>query len=451
MRSAWLVALAACSGGAHPGTTASQASPPPTPTSSAIDAIAESALRDGHLPGLSIVVMHGDRVTYARGFGFADRERNIPVTEHSVFPLASLSKQYWATGIAQLVEDGRLSVDSSIADVLYHYPDRRVTVRHLLTQTSGLGDDAPGEDDVEFGDHPTLLFDPGTNWSYSNRGALIARNIVEQITAMPFEHQLHERIAKPLGLASTTTCTGDNHVVLYGRDAKPWALPAGEVQRLAFVCADGLDVARFERALDAGGLLRRETVADMRTPTVIAGVDLPYGWFTRIANLEGHVAFGHTGKLSGAGVAAFRFPADDLTIVVLANTDPAQGFKAHDILARVARAELHLAEPELSEGRVPDDVLGAVTGGYGMGPVHITISARDGRAWLTITVSGGQVWEGALAWLGGRTFAGGPDGTFVDERATFAPAAGRATHILVGHVFQLQQIYARGRAANTSR
>jgi D-alanyl-D-alanine carboxypeptidase len=412
---------------------------PARPTSHPrIDELAAAALHDGGAVGLSIAVLRGERVVHARGYGLADVAHCIAATEQSVYPLASLSKQYWAVAFAQLTAERRAAADEPVA----HFPDRRLTVRHLLTQTSGLGDDRPDEDDATFSDAPALAFPPGTWWRYSNRGALVVRRIVERVTGQTWDAQLHARIAQPLGLAATTTCTADNHVALYDAAHAPWSFPASEWQRLAFVCASALDVARFERGLDTGTLLARDAVQRMRAPTALpGGIVVPYGWFTRIAELDGHIAYGHTGNLPGASVAAYRFPADDLTIVVLMNAAPKPGFRAWELLAAVARDELGLREPAIVDRPVPADELTAVAGSYAGGPLRAAISARGDRAWLTVQVEDKPLFDGALVWLGGRDFAGGPEGVHVDSFARFLPATGKATAIAVGHRFLLDQLF----------
>src|SRR4051812_27575175 len=110
-----LLLLAAC--GAHAGV------PAPAP---AIDAVAASALRDGDAVGISIVVARGDPLVHARGYGYADRERRIAATEHSIYPLASLSKQLWAVAALQLVEAGRVDLEAPLATILYTFPDHRI-------------------------------------------------------------------------------------------------------------------------------------------------------------------------------------------------------------------------------------------------------------------------------------------------------------------------------------
>jgi len=435
VRALAILALAAC-GGATPA-----ASPP---RDAAIDALAERALTEGGATGLSIVVMRGDRVVHARGYGLEDAERRVAATERSVYLLASLSKQFWGVGIMQQVEQNRLSVESSIADVLYKFPDRRVLVKHLLSQTSGLGDDRDDEDDMTFADRPAPAFEPGSWWHYSNRGAILARRLLEQVTGMPWSRYLAERIAKPLGLASVTICPSEPEPPMYRADKTRVTETAKTMERVQFVCANALDVARFERSLDTGALLRPESVAKMRAPTPIAGMELPYGWLTRIAELDGHRAYGHTGTGDGASIAAFRFPADDLTIVVLMGSAPRPGHRAHELVAHIARAELHLPEPTLADHALAPDELAAIAGTYSSGPARAAIAGRDGHAYLTLSIDGKQVWDGALVALGPRTFAGGPGGPAdPDYVATFLPATGQATAIAVGHRFMLDNLFRR--------
>src|SRR6185503_10072426 len=145
------------------------------------------------------------------------------------------------------------------------------------------------------------------------------------------------------------------------------------------------------------------TVRQMRTPTRIAGVELSYGWFTRIGKLGEHHAYGHTGDFPGVSVAAFRFPEDDLTIVVLMNSSPKPGFRAFELLTRIARAELGIPEPELRDSELPRAELDAIAGSYVSGDVRVTVSDRDGRARIAVVAGGKPVYEGALVWAGGRS------------------------------------------------
>jgi len=421
------------------GSCVAATKPPGVTRVTAIDAIGERAIEQGAV-GVSIVVMRGDRVVHARGYGLEDVERGVPASERSVYLLASLSKQFWAVAIGQLVEQNRLALESSIVDVLYNFPDRRVKLKHLLTQTSGLGDDSDDEDDVKFTDQPAVAFEPGSWWSYSNRGAILVRRIIEQVTGAPWSRYLADHIAKPLGLRSLTTC--DRQPPMYSTDRRRFEETAKTMQRVQFVCANALDVAHFERSLDGDALLRRDTVAKMRTPTQVAGMAMPYGWLTRIADLDGHRAYGHTGTGRGVNIAAFRFPDDDLTIVVLMNANPRPGFRAPDLVARIARDQLHLPAPALADRVLAQPELDAITGTYVAGPARAEISAREGHAYLRFSVAGKQVWEGPLvATPEARAFAGGPGGSDPDSLARFLPASGKATAIAVGHRLLLDNLF----------
>jgi CubicO group peptidase (beta-lactamase class C family) len=395
-----------------------------------IAAIAHTALRDGDAVGISIAVAHGDRID-ARAWGFADLEHHVPLTPRAIFPLASLSKQYWAAAVVQLAHAGRVDPDAPLADVLYTFPDHRVRLRDLLQQTSGLGVDREDEDDVRFSDVPVPAFPPGSWWRYSNRGAILSRRVVEQIAGTPWSVYLRDRIAGPLGLTATTTC-GD-HVPLYVH-GKLSGLPDATMQRVQFVCADASDVVRFERALD-----RLPGIERMRTPVRVDGIDLAYGWLTRIADLEGHRAYGHTGNFDeGLSVAAFRFPADDLTIVVMMNATPRPGFRAHELLERIARAELRLPAEQVATGKPPAEVVAAIVGHYEQGTAMGVVEDRDGEPFLVVRDGDKLLWEGALAWRGGRTFGGTPEG---DLR--FLPATGPVRAVWVGHRFLLDGLARR--------
>jgi D-alanyl-D-alanine carboxypeptidase len=382
---------------------------PPAPhgpdVSEQLDAIARAALRDGGAVGISIAIAHGDNID-TRAYGFADRDKKIAASPYTIYPLGSLSKQYWAASVVQLGID----LDSSLADILYKLPDRRIRVRDILQQTSGFGDDHDGEDDVAFTDMPPLAFPPGTWWQYSNRGAILARRAVEQVSGQTWAQYLHDHIAAPLQLDATSVC-GD-HVQLYSYGKPSEGEPPETWRRAQFVCSNVLDVVKFERWLDK--------VPKLRTPVVIDGVgEVPYGLLTRIADVGGHKAYGHTGGFIGLSVAAFRFPAEDVTIVVLMNSKPKPGFEAWDVLEQIARAELGVPVPP--ERPAPPELLAQISGNYTVGAARGEVKG----AHATIHVGETVLYDGPLAWRGGRTFVG-------HEQDTFLPAAGPVRAMVVG-------------------
>jgi hypothetical protein len=179
----------------------------------------------------------------------------------------------------------------------------------------------------------------------------------------------------------------------------------------------------------------------MRTPVALtidgARFELAYGWFTRIHELGGHRAFGHTGNFEGMTVAAYTFPDDDLTIAVLqrGHSDAAWG-----LLAGIARVALGVPPPPADAGPPPPELLRAIVGTYDDGSIVIEVSDHDGLAHVAIPAA---EWEGDVWWVGGTSFLGSPEGFDRDQPATFLVAGDRAVAVTWGHVLLLDGIARR--------
>lgn len=387
----------------------------------AVEAAAHDALEQG-AERVGVAILRGDELAAVRD-------------ETAVVPLASISKQYWAVAAVQLAAEGRLDIDAPVARVLPAFPAADVRVRDLLQHTSGLGDDFAGEDDEAFTDRPAFAFPAGTFWRYSNRGSLVVRRVVERASGQAWAAVLRERIADPLGLTSTRVCA----------PADGPGMPAAEMERIGFVCASALDVARFERGLDRGRLLPPEWLERMHAPVTLsvggAKIELGYGWFTRIGEVDGHRAIGHTGNFPGVSVAAFTFPEEGLTIAVLERGAPQHHVTAVALLSRLARAALGLPDPKLpTASSPPPTLLTACAGEYDLGGELLHIEARDGQLWAR---SAGMEAPMKLLWVGGSSFLGGPSGFDPDEPSTFHLNGNRAVAVSWGHRLMLDGIAPR--------
>ncbi|HZA98455.1 MAG TPA: serine hydrolase domain-containing protein, partial [Gemmatimonadales bacterium] len=164
------------------------------------------------IPGLSVAIVRGDSILLARGFGFANLEHRVPASDSTVYQSGSLGKQFTATAVGMLAQQGRLSVEERITR---WFPEGRgtwdsVTVRHLLTHTSGVPDytdsmidlrkDYTEEQLVRFAAKQPLDFPAGTSWSYSNTGYLLLGVIVHRVTGRFYGDVLQELLFKPLGM-----------------------------------------------------------------------------------------------------------------------------------------------------------------------------------------------------------------------------------------------------------
>lgn len=197
---------------------------------SAIDEIARSFVREHDVPGLAIAIAKEGRLVYARGFGCADVEKKEPVRPDSLFRIASVSKPITAVAVMQLIERGRLSLDTRMLDVLRpgaahgQEADRRlqeITVRHLLQHSAGwdrrlsfdpmfrsvqiakaLGVPAPAEPDhiVRFMLGQSLDFSPGERSAYSNFGYCVLGRIIERLAGQRYEDYVRRNVLAPLGV-----------------------------------------------------------------------------------------------------------------------------------------------------------------------------------------------------------------------------------------------------------
>ncbi|GAB3451801.1 serine hydrolase domain-containing protein [Actinophytocola sediminis] len=186
------------------------------PTSTDLDAYLEQALESTGLPGMSVVVTHGDEVVHAAGYG---RDANDdPVTENTPMRVASVSKSFTAMAVMLLVEDGAIALDEPVADQLpeFRLADERadrITVRHLLNQTSGLSDTTVDiraaestetlVDYVSTLDTGELAADPGERYEYCNVNYDVAARLVEVVSGRGFDDFLAERVFEPLGMTDS--------------------------------------------------------------------------------------------------------------------------------------------------------------------------------------------------------------------------------------------------------
>ncbi len=168
-------------------------------------------------PGACLLVMHHDSVLYARGYGLADVEAREPVTTATNFRLASISKQFTAMAVVLLARDGKLALDDPVRRYLPELPAYAdpVTLRHLLTHTSGLmayEDLIPESQTVQVSDRDVLellrnsdstYFPPGSGYRYSNTGYALLALVVERVSGVPYPRFLKERIFLPLGMSGT--------------------------------------------------------------------------------------------------------------------------------------------------------------------------------------------------------------------------------------------------------
>lgn len=290
------------------------------------------------IPGLSLAVVKAGTVVKAQGYGFANLETQALASAETAFKLGSLSKQFLASAILLLVQDGKVDLDAPVAKYLPETPPawQAITVRHLLTHTSGLPREFPAFDPFKPQSETEALktaatlplrFAPGEKWEYSNIGYYALAEIIRTVADQPWSEFVATRLFAPAGMTATRTTTAS----LVPHRASGYAGRGRELQNapdwLVVRPSGGflstvLDLSKWDAALGSEKILNAGSRAALWTPVTLKnGATHPYGFGWFIDTTNGHRRIRHDGGLPGFVADFERFPDDALTVIVLANRE----------------------------------------------------------------------------------------------------------------------------------
>lgn len=328
---------------------------------SAVDQYVEEQMRTDHIPGLALAIVRRGEVILQRGYGFANLEHRSPVTADSVFEICSISKQFTVAATMLLVEAGVLGVDHTVHSYLPDLPEmwQNITVRHLLTSTSGIkdylneikGDTVPIQESsqtvVQYVSTHDLNFPLGERWSYSNSGFVLLSLLIGQRSGLPYREFLQSRILTPLQMHATYA-NDLRHVIPNRVAGYVWEDGEWRNRRVFFAGkqSDGdgelvstiADLIKWDAAWRSNQFLLPSSLQQVWTPATVnskalaqtmLGTHYGFGWF--LGEHKGHRAFWTPGAGDGFSTTLMRFPDDDLTVIVLSNRDE---FLWADTLAR---------------------------------------------------------------------------------------------------------------------
>ena len=319
------------------------------------------------IPGVSLAVMKNGEIVLARGYGLANVEHQAPVKPETIFQSGSMGKQFTATAVMMLVEEGKLSLDDKITKFFPDAPEtwRNITVRHLLTHTSGLTDYPPdfdlrrdySEDELYQRIKPIpLAFQPGEKWAYSNLAYVMLGVLIHKLSGKFYGDFLKERVFQPLGMTTARVISEEDIVP---NRAAGYRVVNGQLKNQSWVSpslnttADGAlyltvyDMAKWDAALYTEKLLKRASLEEMWTPVKLSdGKTHPYGFGWALNVVRNHRLIEHGGSWQGFKSHIARYPDDKLTVVVFANQARANPAKlAHGVAA--------LYNPELAPPPAP--------------------------------------------------------------------------------------------------
>jgi CubicO group peptidase (beta-lactamase class C family) len=326
-----------------------RAQAPADPIFESLAALITAKMRDYHVPGVALGVLHGDRPT-VRGFGVRNVNDPQPVTAQTVFPLASISKTVTTTTVMRLVEQGKIELRAPVRKYLPDFrvadqaASRDVTVWHLLTHTSGWEGQLSAADK---GDETLARFvaslstnmqlaPPGAAWSYNNAGFGVAGRIVEVVSGKTFGDAVDDLVFRPLGLTLAFTRVPDVVALgpAIGHTVSPDGTPA--MQRtftlgsttpaggVAMSMNDLLSYARFHLGGGLGStgsrLLTRATLDEMKKAQLRKqgyDEDMGLGWHLR--NVGGVHTVAHGGTFAGHILLLELVPDQNFALAILTN------------------------------------------------------------------------------------------------------------------------------------
>lgn len=300
----------------------------------------KSEMQKQRVPGVSLAVVKNGQVVLAKGYGLANVEHQVLVKPETIFQSGSMGKQFAATAVMLLVEEGKINLDEKIGKYLGEVPDswKNITVRHLLTHTSGLGDypanydlrhDYTEAEILKLVQALPLEFQPGEKWRYSNLGYVTLGILIGKVTGKFYGDFLRERIFQPLGM---TTARIISEADIVPNRAAGYELLKGEIKNQGWVApltnttADGslyltaLDMVKWDAALNGEKLLKKTSLEQMWTPVKLNdGKASSYGFGWSLSSRRGHRIIEHGGAWQGFKSFIARYPDDNLTVIFFSN------------------------------------------------------------------------------------------------------------------------------------
>jgi CubicO group peptidase (beta-lactamase class C family) len=317
-----------------------------------LDAKLEKDRVEEAIPGLAVAIASHGKIIYEKGFGWANRERREPVSEHTIFSLASISKPMTTTGLMTLVQAGMVDLDRPANDYLGDAKLQarvgdasQATVRRVANHSSGLPvnyqyffadepDQPPSRDELIVR-HGNLITTPGERYQYSNVGFAVLDYIISRVSGQDYADFMRQEVFVKLGLTHTSVGIGPGLekfvATRYGDDGAPLPFYVTETPGSSAVYSSAHDLVRFgmfhlkDHLPDQQAILRDASLDELHRPTQQEGGEPPAGYaigWEAIDRPDGYHIVTHTGGMPGVATTLILVPGEDLAVVMLANGGP---------------------------------------------------------------------------------------------------------------------------------
>ena len=296
----------------------------------------------------SVIVAQKGKVIFKNHYGYADFKQKTKIDNNSVFQLASVSKQFTATAVMILYEEGKIGLDDKVIKFFPDFPYQEVTIRQLMNHTSGLPkyfwlaehkwdqEHAPSNKEMMdmISKHDVQrFFSPGANFDYSNTGYFVLASIVEKVTDKDFGDFLEERIFKPLHMKNTFVYRYELDNVQEGQldgyriYRRRWHAKIGGTVNDAIVGDKNVystteDMLKWIQGLNSGKVISKNSLAEMYTcGQTKYKRKVPYGFGFRIKEDENDKVIYHNGKWNGFSTSLIQYPEEDLVVITLEHSN----------------------------------------------------------------------------------------------------------------------------------
>lgn len=367
-------------------------------------------------PGCAVLVAKKGQVIYEKGFGTANIELNVPMRPEMIFRIGSITKQYTAIAILQLVEQGKISLQDSIQTYIKSFPYKghTITIENLLTHTSGIKDyeqldshisnairiEFPVKQIIDNLANLPLDFIPSTKYSYSNSNYFMLGYIIQEVSGKSYKDYLLEKIFKPAGLSNTfydsPTQLITNRASGYTKNSSNYNnvdyISMSLVYSAGALLSNVSDLFKWHQALYSHKLVKKETLVKAFTPFKLNDGQLAeygHGWF--IKDWKGTKSIGHGGAIDGFRSWEIYFPEQDVFFTMLFNSDNDSFFNLfEDISTLVIGKSLQTSYKDL---RVSDSILSSYVGKYKFpedSTQFIKVYKRDNRLFAELSNGSGN-------------------------------------------------------------
>jgi CubicO group peptidase (beta-lactamase class C family) len=419
----------------------------PPGTEAQLTVATEKVLEDSGVPSASVGIVKDGRIVYMHGFGLARVQPPLQATAAMAYPIGSISKQFTATAVLMLEQEGKLSLSDPVEK---YFPELtrsgEVTILNLLTHTSGYQDYAPQDYTIpawrlpvdpikvvrEYAGKP-LDFDPGTQWQYSNTNFVLLALIVEKVSGEPFAKFLRERVLGPAGLEHVLNLNTEQaklEVTGYMRNALAPIRPA-VLEAPGWYFGDGdlampvSDLLKWDLTILNRSVLSAASYKLMETPFILKdGKNTDYGLGMDVGMRKGRRAFWHGGEVGGYVAENAVYPDDDVAIAVETNQEASNA--ASEIESAIAALMLPPATVIAAETDSFAAKLEAVLAGLERGRIDRSLFTANCNSYFDKDAL--EDFRSSLSPLGAiasvkrvsTSLRGGM--TFVEYRATFSDA-----------------------------